>query len=55
MGEAGVIIAINENDIIVTCMSGALKIKTLQPPSKKAMSAVDYIRGRRLEVGNSLV
>ena len=55
LGEAGVIIAINENDIIVTCMSGALKIKTLQPPSKKAMSAVDYIRGRRLEVGNSLV
>ena len=49
------IIAINEDEIIVTCKSGALKIKTLQPPSKKAMNAVDYIRGKRLEVGNTLV
>ena len=49
------IIAINDDEIIVTCKSGALKIKTLQPPSKKAMNAVDYIRGKRLEVGNTLV
>ena len=55
IGKPGIIIAINEDEIIVTCKSGALKIKTLQPSSKKAMSAVAYIRGRRLEVGNSLV
>jgi len=54
-GKPAIITAINENEIIITCKSGALKIKTLQPPSKKAMSAVDYIRGKRLEVGNSLV
>ena len=54
-GQAGIITAINENEIIVTCKSGALSLKTLQPPSKKAMSVVDYIRGKRLEVGNSLV
>jgi methionyl-tRNA formyltransferase len=54
-GKPGIIKAINENEIIVTCKSGALSLKTLQPPSKKAMSAVDYIRGKRLEVGNSLV
>lgn len=55
IGKPSTIIATNEDEIIVTCKSGALKIKTLQPPSKKAMSAVDYIRGKRLEVGNSLV
>ena len=55
IGKPGIIIAINEDEIIVTCKSGALKIKSVQPPSKKAMSATQYIRGRRLEVGSSLV
>ncbi|HIP30828.1 MAG TPA: methionyl-tRNA formyltransferase [Sulfurospirillum arcachonense] len=54
-GKPSTIIAIEDDCIIVACKSEALKIKTLQPPSKKAMSAVDYIRGKRLEVGNSLV
>ena len=55
IGKPSKIIALNEDSIIVTCRSGALKIKILQPPSKRAMSSVDYIRGKRLEVGNSLV
>ena len=55
IGKAGVIIAIEGSSVIVTCKSGALKINTIQPPSKKEMKAVDYIRGRRLEVGNLLV
>ncbi len=55
IGKAGTIIAIDGDDIIVTCRDGALRLKTLQPPSKKAMSATQYIRGRRLEVGNPLV
>ena len=54
-GKPSTIIVIEDDCIIVACKSEALKIKTLQPPSKKAMSAVDYIRGKRLEVGNSLV
>ena len=54
-GKPSTIIGIEEDGIIVTCKSGALKLETLQPPSKKAMKAVEYIRGRRLEVGNKLV
>jgi len=54
-GEANTIIAIEKSSIIVTCKDGALRVKSVQPSSKKQMSAVDYVRGRRLEVGNSLV
>ena len=55
IGKPGVIIDTKDDSIIVTCKSGALKINTVQPPSKKEMKAAEYIRGRRLEVGNSLV
>ena len=55
IGKPSTIIATNDDGIIVTCKSGALKIKTLQPASKKAMSSLEYIRGKRLEVGNTLV
>lgn len=54
IGKAGVIIALEEDSIILTCKEGALKIKSVQPPSKKQMSSLDYIRGKRLEVGNTL-
>jgi len=48
------IISIDE-DIIVTCKEGSLRIKSVQAPSKKQMIAVQYARGKRLEVGNQLV
>jgi len=49
------IIAIDEDSIVVTCNNGSIRLKTIQPPSKKQMSAVDYVRGKRLEVGNQMV
>ena len=52
--EAGKILDICKDYIIVGCKKGSLKIKTLQAPSKKAISSVDYIRGQRLEVGDLL-
>lgn len=55
IGKAGSIIATLDDSIIVTCKEGALKIKSVQPASKKQMNAIDYIRGKRLEVGNTLV
>lgn len=55
IGKPSTIIAIEEAGIIVACKSGALSVKTLQPPSKKEMKASDYARGKRLEVGNSMV
>jgi methionyl-tRNA formyltransferase len=48
------IIEITKDFIIVACKKGTLKITKIQPPSKKEMLAVDYIRGQRLEIGNCL-
>ena len=51
----GEILEINKDFILIGCEKGSLKIKTLQAPSKKAMSSVDFVRGQRLEVGSILV
>lgn len=51
----GVIKEIKSEGIIVTCKTGSLLLKTLQPISKNAMNAVDYIRGKRLSIGHTLV
>jgi methionyl-tRNA formyltransferase len=53
--EAGKILGIESEYIIVGCKRGSLKIFSLQPPSKKEMKAVDYLRGKRLSVGDSLL
>lgn len=55
LNKQGEILEIKDDFIIIGCEKGSLKIKTLQAPSKKAINAVDYIRGQRLEVGNILI
>ena len=52
--EEGEILEIAKDFIIIGCKKGSLKIKTLQAPSKNAISSVDYIRGQRLEIGSLL-
>jgi len=54
-GEVGKIIAIDDEGLIVACQKGALKIKMVQPPSKKGMDALSYIRGKRLGVEDLFV
>ena len=54
VNEEGKILEISKNFIVIGCKKGSLKIATLQAPSKKAISSVDYIRGQRLEVGDLL-
>ena len=54
INEAGKILDISKDFIVIGCQKGSLKIKTLQAPSKKAISSVDYIRGQRLEIGDLL-
>ena len=51
----GVIKEIKPEGIVLTCKKGSLLLKTLQPISKNAMNAVDYIRGKRLNLGDTLV
>ena len=52
--EAGKILDICKDYIIVGCKKGSLKIKTLQTPSKKAINSVDFVRGQRVEIGDIL-
>jgi methionyl-tRNA formyltransferase len=55
IGKPNTIIAIENSSIVVTCKEGALRVKSVQPSSKKQMNVIDYVRGKRLEIGNSLV
>ena len=49
------ILAFEEESVVVGCTKGSLKITTLQPSSKKAMSAKAYCVGRGLKVGNKII
>jgi len=49
------ILSFEEESVIVGCGTGSLKINSLQPSSKKAMSAKAYCVGRGLKVGDNLL
>jgi len=49
------ILAFEDESVVVGCVKGALQIDTLQPASKKAMSAKAYCVGRGLKVGNKII
>lgn len=52
--KEGTILEIDDNFILIGCKKGSIKIKTLQAPSKKALDSSIYIRGQRLEKGDTL-
>jgi methionyl-tRNA formyltransferase len=52
--EKGRILEINSDSIILSCTNGSLEVFRVQPPSKKEMAVLDYIRGKRLSVGDHL-
>lgn len=54
-GEPGRIVDIDSDGVVVACSLGSVKIKRVQPPSKKGMDALSYIRGRRLGVEDIFV
>jgi len=49
------IVGFDVDSIILGCQSGSLKVGSLQPASKKAMSAKSYCVGRGLKIGDILV
>jgi methionyl-tRNA formyltransferase len=49
------ILGFEDESVIVGCTNGSLKIGTLQPASKKSMSAKAYCVGRGLKVGSLLL
>ncbi|PLY04598.1 MAG: methionyl-tRNA formyltransferase [Arcobacter sp.] len=50
----GEILSFDETGVSIGCTRGSLKIASIQSPSKKAVNAIDYIRGQRLSGGNIL-
>lgn len=52
--RAGEILAFEDGALVVGCAQGSVRIGTLQPPSKKPMSAQAYCVGRGLRVGDTL-
>ena len=50
----GSILSIESDCVLIGCKKGSLKIKTIQAPSKKALSSIDYLRGQRLEKDDTL-
>jgi len=48
------ILAFNDDSVVVGCTKGSLRIGSIQPASKKAMSAKAYCVGRGLKVGHTL-
>ena len=53
--EAYTILNFDDDSVTVGCKKGSLKIGSLQPASKKAMSAKAYCVGRGLKVGSTLL
>ncbi len=54
-GTPGEIVAVDKESIVVACRKGKLRIFTVQAPSKQEASAVDYLNGKRIARGNTLV
>lgn len=53
-GNAGNILKVDEESIVIQCTKGSLRLYTLQAPSKSETSAVAYLNGKRLGCGNTL-
>jgi methionyl-tRNA formyltransferase len=53
--NTGAILAIEKESMVIGCGIGSIRISSLQPPSKKAMSAKAYLIGRGLKIGDTLI
>ncbi|WP_044417806.1 methionyl-tRNA formyltransferase [Halarcobacter anaerophilus] len=54
LNKEGEILSIEKDLITVACKKGKISVSTIQAPSKKALNAVDYIRGKRLSINDIL-
>lgn len=54
-GEAGKIISVDKESAVVQCAHGSLRIMRVQAPSKQETSVIDYLNGKRIGFGHSLV
>lgn len=54
IGNAGEIMCVENESIVVACSQGSLRLFTIQAPSKGEVSAVAYLNGKRLSYGHIL-
>ncbi len=52
--SAGKILSVDSDSIVVSTLKGAIRIYTVQPPSKKEMKILDYLNGARLSCDDIL-
>ncbi|RXJ75574.1 methionyl-tRNA formyltransferase [Arcobacter sp. F155] len=52
--EEGTILELNKDSVVIACKKGSIEVKTLQAPSKKAINAVDFLKGKRVSAGDIL-
>ena len=50
--DAGKILDMDKQSVIVGCQKGSVRIEMFQAPSKNALGAIDYLRGQRLSIGD---
>lgn len=53
--DAGRILALSENGLLVAAGEGVLEIIEIQPAGKKKMTAHDFFNGRRVKIGESFI
>jgi methionyl-tRNA formyltransferase len=50
----GTVVAIERGTLDISCADGILHVTHLQPEGKGRMAAADFLRGRKLSVGDLL-
>ena len=53
--KAGEILEVSKKYMIIGCEEGSIRLKRLQPPSKKEMDVASYLNGKRLERADTLL
>lgn len=51
----GTVIDVSANDITIQCGEGAVSVSTIQPDGKRAMTTAEFLRGRKISIGDKLV
>lgn len=50
-GTPGAVLAADDAGVLVACGSGAVRVREVQPPGKRRMSAAEWVRGRGVRAG----
>ena len=51
-GEPGTVLAADAEGVLIACGEGAVRVREVQPPGKRRMTADEWVRGRGVSVGD---